>query len=74
MPAPDYTTEIAALRGALATGELTIESNGERVTYQSFADIRNRITYFEGLAAAAAGVAGRSSSSFGFSAVAFDRE
>ncbi|KQZ31718.1 phage head-tail joining protein [Caulobacter sp. Root1472] len=74
MPAPDYATEITALRGALATGELTIESNGERVTYQSFADIRNRLTYFEGLRDAASGVAGRPASSFGFSAVAFDRE
>ncbi len=74
MPAPDYTTELAALRGALATGELTIESNGERVTYQSFADIRGRVAYFEGLAACASGVAGRPASSFGFSAVAFDRD
>lgn len=53
MPAPDYATEIASLREAMASGELTVEENGARVTYKSFAQLRAQLTYFEGLAAAA---------------------
>lgn len=64
MPAPDYAAEIAALRSGLANSELTIESNGERVTYTSFAEIRRRIEYFENLA-------GSRGVGFGFSAVAY---
>lgn len=71
MPAPDYAAEIDALRSGLANSELTIETNGERVTYQTFADIEKRIRYFEDLAATASGRG--NSSSYGFSAVAFDR-
>lgn len=73
MPAPDYAVEIAALRGGLATSELTIEANGERVTYQSFADMKKRLDYFVGLAAAASG-SGQNRAVFGFSTVSFDRE
>ena len=72
MPAPDYAEEITALRAALATGELTIEAAGERVTYQSFTDVKNRLDYF--VAEAAAGSSAPANRAvFGFSAVGFDR-
>ena len=73
MPAPDYAIEIAALRAGLATSELTIEINGERVTYQSFRDMKSRVDYFVGLAASAS-PSTAPTSSFGFSAVAFERD
>jgi len=73
MPAPDYAEELAALRAGMANNELTIEAAGERVTYQSFADIKNRIDYFEAEAARNRTPAG-SGSAFGFSTVSFDRE
>jgi hypothetical protein len=71
MPAPDYAVEIASLRAGLANSELTIETNGERVTYPSFVEIAKRIGYFEGLRdnPPGTGVA----SSFGFSAVAYEK-
>lgn len=75
MPAPDYATEIAALRAGLGSSELTIESNGERLTMKSAAQILAQLSYFENLAAnppPSPGAPRRSS--FGFSAVAFDRE
>lgn len=72
MPAPDYAAEIAALRSGLANSELTIETNGERVTYTTFKEIRQRIDYFENLAAQAS--ASRSGGGYGFSAVAFSRD
>lgn len=72
MPAPDYAAEIAALRDALSAGELTVESNGDRVTYQSFDDLKKRIDYFVNLASAAATPAA-AQPAFGFSAVGFDR-
>ena len=72
MPAPDYAAEIDALRSGLANSELTIETNGERVTYQSFDQVEKRIRYFEDLAAKSAG--GSAGSSFGFSAVAFEKD
>jgi hypothetical protein len=54
MPAPDYSTEIAALEAAIAGGELTIESDGDRVTYKSTADMLSALNYFRNQAAAAA--------------------
>ncbi|MCC4234490.1 hypothetical protein LL253_17600 [Sphingobium soli] len=42
----DYSTKIAALEEALASGELTVESDGERVTYRSIADLKAAIDYF----------------------------
>lgn len=59
----DYTTQIAALRSAAASGELTIEANGERVTYRSTADILQALRYFEGLQTVSAGTSTRSRSS-----------
>lgn len=70
MPAPDYAEEIAALRAGMANNELTIEAAGERVTYQSFADVKKRIDYF---LAEAASAAPANRAVFGFSAVGFDR-
>lgn len=55
MPAPLYETEIAALEAAIASGELTIESDGDRVTYKSTSDQLAALTYFRNKAAAASG-------------------
>lgn len=54
MPAPTYETEIASLEAAAASGELTIESNGERLTYRSMSDLLAALDYFKKAAAAAA--------------------
>lgn len=53
MAGPLYETEIAALEAAASSGELTIEQNGERVTYRSMADLLAALAYFRGRAAAA---------------------
>lgn len=53
MAAPGYETEIAALEAAAATGELTVESDGDRVTYRSTADLLKTLDYFRARAAAA---------------------
>lgn len=71
MPAPDYATEIEALETALSNGDLTVEQDGERVTYQSAADIVKRLRYFTDKAADARRTG--SPSQFGFSAPAFSR-
>lgn len=47
----DYTTQIAALEAALAAGELTVESDGDRLTYRSTADLLAALNYFRGKAA-----------------------
>ncbi|EDX80118.1 hypothetical protein [Brevundimonas sp. BAL3] len=73
MPAPDYADEIAALRAALAVTEQTVESNGDRVTNFAYTDQKRRLDYFVQLAASG-GVSAAPQSSFGFSAVAFDRD
>jgi hypothetical protein len=62
MPAPDYAVEIAALEKALASGELTIESDGDRVTYRSIADIMSALNYYQTKAASGAGTMTRRSS------------
>lgn len=52
MPASDnYASEINQLRVGMASGVVTIESNGRRKTYRSVAEIETAIGYFEGLAA-----------------------
>ena len=73
MPAPDYATEIAGLVNALSSGELTIEQNGERVTYRSVTEIRAALTHFQDLAATASAPAA-SRGRFGFSAPAYSRD
>lgn len=54
MPAPGYAAEIAALEAALALGEITVETDGDRVTYRSTADILKAKAHFERKAAEAA--------------------
>lgn len=43
----DYSTKIVALQDALASGELTVESDGERVTYRSVGELKSALSYFE---------------------------
>lgn len=42
----DYATKITALEDAIASGELTVESDGERVTYRSIGDLIKARDYF----------------------------
>lgn len=63
---------ISKLEAALASGQLTVESGGDRLTFHSFDELRKRIAYFRQQDAAASGVA--PASSFGFSAAAFTRD
>lgn len=72
MPAPDYASEITALEAAVASGELTVEQNGERVTYRDMPSLMSALAYFQGKAANAAAPA-TAQGRFGFSAPAFDR-
>lgn len=52
MPASDsYEAEINQLRAGMASGVVTIESNGRRKTYRSITEIQSAIDYFEALAA-----------------------
>lgn len=62
MAAPDYATEIAALEVAASSGELTVESDGERVTYRSLAEVLRALDYFRSKAIAAASPNRRSAS------------
>lgn len=45
-PVTGYAAKIAALEEAMASGELTVEANGERVTYRSFSDMAKALAYF----------------------------
>lgn len=73
MSEPDYAARVLALETALASGELTVESQGDRVTYRSVADLKASLDYFREQAARAA-LPASSQSSFGFSAVGFCRD
>ena len=42
----DYTAKITALEDAIASGELTVESDGDRVTYRSMSDLMKARDYF----------------------------
>lgn len=53
MAAPGYETEIAALEAAASSGELTVESDGDRVTYRSTSDLLKMLDYFRNKASAA---------------------
>lgn len=46
MPAPDYSTEIAALEAGLASGEARVESDGDMIIYRSTDQIRAALSYF----------------------------
>lgn len=41
----DYQAKKDALEEALLAGELTVESDGDRVTYRSVAEMRSAIAY-----------------------------
>lgn len=62
MPAPDYTTEIAALEAGLSSGEARVESDGDVVVYRGVSDIMAAVNYFRDKAATAAGTLTRRSS------------
>lgn len=47
MTPSEITAAIAALETALASGELTVEYNGRRVTYRSAAEIVSALDYFK---------------------------
>lgn len=55
----DYSAKIAALETALASGELTVESDGERVTYRSITDLRSALDYFAAKQSAASAPGGQ---------------
>jgi hypothetical protein len=59
MAAPGYEAEIAALEVAAASGELTVESDGDRVTYRSTSDLLKMLDYFRTKAALASAPSGR---------------
>ena len=42
----DYSTQIAAIEAAIASGELTVESDGDRVTYRSMAELLKARDFF----------------------------
>lgn len=73
MPAPDYTVEIARLEAAVSSGELTIEQDGERVTYRSMADLVTALNYFKGQATQAGRPTG-DQSQFGFTVPVYTRD
>ena len=70
MPAPDYAVEIAALEAAAGSGELTVESDGDRVTYRSTSDLLKMLDYFRGKASINILARGSSSASL----VVFERD
>lgn len=73
MSSPDYSAKITALETALASGELTVESDGDRVTYRSVKDLTDSLAYFRNAQASAVAIPG-SQAGFGFSAASFCRE
>jgi hypothetical protein len=70
MPAPGYEVEIAALETGLSSGEATVESDGDRVTYRGVTEILAAISYFRSKATeAVTGIAPRRGSTLAI----FDR-
>ena len=55
----DYAAKKEALEEALLAGELTVETDGDRVTYRSVAEIQRAIDYCDARIAEAALVARR---------------
>ncbi len=43
----DPAASIAALEDALASGELTVEIDGKRVSYRTVAELREALAYFK---------------------------
>lgn len=50
----DYSTKIAALEDAMASGELRVESDGEVLVYRSISDLKAALDYFKQQTAATA--------------------
>lgn len=48
----DYTAKIAALEEAIASGELTVEADGDRVTYRKMAELLQARDMFVALSVA----------------------
>lgn len=69
----DPATKIAALEAALASGELTVESQGDRLTYRNTKELREAIDYFRRQLPADP-LAANAGPGFGFSAVSFCRD
>lgn len=59
----DLAAKISALETALATGTLTVESGGDRVTYRSVSDLTRALDYFKAQQVASGGVGGQRYSS-----------
>ncbi|WP_295205766.1 hypothetical protein [uncultured Brevundimonas sp.] len=68
----DVAAKIAALEDALASGELTVESQGDRLTYRNTKELREAIDYFKRQLPVDPIVSDRPG--FGFSAVGFCRD
>ncbi len=68
----DLAAKIAALEEALASGELTVESQGDRMTFRSVKELRASIDYFKSQLPTDPLATDRPS--FGFSAVGFCRD
>ena len=68
----DLAAKITALEDALASGELTVESQGDRMTYRNVKELREALDYFKRQQPADPLASGRPS--FGFSAVGFCRD
>ncbi|MHA3791461.1 phage head-tail joining protein [Sphingomonas sp. YL-JM2C] len=51
----DYAAKISALEDAMASGELTVESDGERVTYRSVTELLKARDVFVALQASQSG-------------------
>lgn len=68
----DLAAKIAALEEALASGELTVESQGDRMTFRSVKELREAIDYFKRQLPADPLATDRPG--FGFSAVGFCRD
>lgn len=74
MPAPDYAVEIDRLEAALSSGELTVEQDGERVTYRSRSDLEGALSYFRNQAASGVGVGPAPRSQFGFRPAGYSKD
>lgn len=51
----DYAAKIQAIETAMASGVRTVESDGERITYQSVDEMRTAIAYLRDQGAAQIG-------------------
>lgn len=73
MAAVDPAVRVADLEAALGSGELTVESAGDRLTYRNIRELREAIDYFKARAIEAATPPG-AAPAFGFSAPSYCRD